>query len=247
MRCRNAVLLAACVPLFALAGPASAGLVIDENFDANPGIQSPVSMVTVDMMNAAMWMGGGTPQGGMWQYNDAGHAMGMLMGMGMGTMGMPTWTTLTYFVARPAAGWGGNRLDLSLSFQYETASPDNTQAKFGVYGWPAGAPVFLEDEFPGADGTELIGGLFSPSASWGSVRDRYFNGLDGYDYIGLTLTLGDTTGALVQGELAVDDVKVNIIPEPSAMLLCPLGIAGVAWIRRIRKRRWLKRATGPPG
>ncbi|HUT61804.1 MAG TPA: hypothetical protein VNA25_28530 [Phycisphaerae bacterium] len=246
MKCRAVIVLAACLCLFALAGRAWGGLVIDESFDANPAIQSPMSSVDVGMMTMGMWMGGGTPQGGMWVYDNAGHAMGMLMGTGMGMMGMPTWSTLTYFVAKPTDGWGGNRLDLSFDFQYTTAHPADTEAKFGVYAWPDGAPVGLMEEFPGADGTELIGGLLTPSGAWSTVTETHMDAFARSPYIGVTFTIGDKTGALVQGELAVDDVQVNITPEPGIVLLSSLAVAALL-CRRRRKNGRRRAAAGPSG
>ncbi len=250
MKRQTLKVLAACVSLFVLAGRAPAAIVIDENFDANPGIQSPVQSVDVGMMTMAMWMGGGTPSSGDWRYVNSGmgNAMGSLVGMGMGMVGVPTWSTLTFFAAKPAGGWGGDVLELSFDYKYNTDSAADTEAKFGVYGWLEGSPVALMDQFPGADGTELIAGLLTPSGAMSTYTYTHPVGvLSRSDYIGVTFTIGDKTGDLTPGDLTVDNVKVNIVPEPSTLLLSSLGLGTVAWVRRLRKKRRLKQAAGPPG
>ena len=264
---RVLVTLAAWVSLVVIGGRASAELIIDENFDANPLIDSKGPMVPVSRMMAGMWLRDMSAPFGMWQHTfDTGMASPHVVGMmTMGMMSMDPWSrTLTYFVAMPPGGWGGDTADFSFAYMYMSMNPMATRGMFGVYGWPANATVHLDSPTPGIEGTELISGElgFFPAGAgqtgpgvspaqppgWSHAGGTYTGNLSDLAYIGVTFTFGVDQGGAEPPELRIDDVRLDVqtIPEPATIVLVAMGVATAAWLRR-RRSRALFRAAGPPG
>jgi len=237
---RTVIALTACVSLFALGGRAPAEVIIDEPFGTNAVINSPRSYAMVGMSMVGMWMGGTNMGDGMWWLMVAPGAMSyaegkvnMAMGTGMGTL----WNSLVYFVGKPQTGWGGNRLDFSFSYHTEDF-PTGLKAKYGVYGWKGGETLNLEGEDPSGGGFELIGGVLSDGSEWHSVGGRYTDGLDAFNFIGATFSIGDTTGDGQPVSMQVDNVRLEGVPEPTSMLLWAAGMGTATYVlRRLRRRR----------
>lgn len=261
MKCRTVSVLAACVSLLALAGGASAGVIIDEPFDANTVILSPVASARIGMDMMSMWMGGAPMAGAMWRVVGADsmyHAMGevnMAMAMDM----TASWNSMVYFVGKPStSSWGAPGFQVSFDFQ-ATDFATGLVAKWGVYGWQGGETVQLgSTDDPGSEGTALlegelwdannaglIVGKLSNTNGWHSVEASYMGGdLDAFNFIGMTFTIGDTTASGQPVSLKLDNVHLEAIPEPTSMLLCAATMATMAYIRRRLKKD--RRATGPP-
>jgi len=268
---RAFIVLALCLSLFALGGRVSADIIIDENFDANPLIDSQGPRVTVMGMMMGQWLhdmsAGMVPPFAAWRYDDQGYVVGASMGMGMG-MGMmmePWYRTLVYFVAIPPAGRDADGVELSFDSKYISADPYDGVATFGVFGWDEDDIVSLDSPSPGQEGTELIAGTLPPylnnhnvieliagalqpppGPEWYRAGGIYFGDLDQFGYIGVTFTFGDTTGSEQPVALSIDNVRLDVIPEPSSMALGALGIGTAAYIRRRRKRKH-RNAAAPPG
>ena len=133
MRSHTAFTLALCLSLIAVAGTASADIIIDENFDAPTRIMIPMApnevLITAATMN--MWFGGAPSFSMAWGtavhmsmmtitgLNFSGPIAGSQFGTApMDAMGFMGWASaLTYFAAQPLAGWGVE--DLTLSFDYQ--------------------------------------------------------------------------------------------------------------------------------
>jgi hypothetical protein len=172
----------------------------------------------------------------------------------MGMIGMGWWSSLTFFAARPATGWGASPLDLSFEFDFNAFGSPNgldalsptTEAGFGVYGWPEGAPIWLEGPDPGAAGVELISGILPPTNPLTVTLDpaggTYDGDLSRFDYIGVAFTIGDPQMAVPEGEfLTIDNVLLGtgpsaIIPEPATIGLAAIAVAAAAHRLRRRKR-----------
>ena len=262
MKCPTAILLAACVTLFTLDGRASAAVIIDEPFDANSVIQSPVASARIGMDMMGMWMGGTTMADGMWRVGDPVgmyYAMGYVnMAMGMDAGMAVAWNSMVYFVAKPQTNsWGGRHLLVSFDYQ-ATDFSTGLLVKWGVYGWQGGESVPLGGaEYPGGEGTALIEGElwnaqgFDGDAplnadGWHNVTAGYIGGdLDRFNYIGAAFTIGDTTADDQAVSMKLDNIHVEAIPEPTSMLLWLTAMAATAGIRRRLKKH--RRATGPPG
>ena len=257
MKCRTVIVLAACVALFVIGGQASAGVIIDESFDANTMINSPQPYALAEMAMMSMWMGGTTMADGMWMVavdpmSMMYHAEGYL-NMGMTMDG--SWSTLAYFVAQPQPGWGGRQLQFSFDWQGDGFST-GLMAKYGVYGWHVGDMVCLESSYgAGLEGVALMEGRLVDSSDWHHVETSYIGDLSAFDFIGATFTMGNTTvlnGAYTtfNGDpvsLRVDNVRLEtMVPEPTSMVLWATTMATAAYIRR-RRRKKHRRAIGPPG
>jgi len=246
MKCRTIIVLAACLSLFALGGRASAEVIIDELFDANSVIESPLSFAMVGMSMMGMWMGGTTMAEGMWQAMFVPGTMDMYQAMGSVNMatgmdaGMTaSWNSLVYFVGKPARGWGGYRVEFSFDYHTEDL-PNGLAAKFGVYGWDGGETLNLESGDPSGGESPLIEGDLMNGFEWHTVEGNFSGDLDSFNFIGVTFTIGDTTADGEAVSLEIDNIKADAVPEPASMLLWAAATACV--LGRIRKRR---RAAGP--
>jgi hypothetical protein len=255
------VVFALCLSLVALSGRASADLLIDENFDFNNLVDSRGPMVAVNNNMAMMWLHQMNAPFGMWMHMmDPSSGMAFVRGsMAMGAMSMvPWWNTLTYFMAMPSMGWGGDTLNFS--FMFMAMVPMGGAAFFGVYGWPADASIDLESALPGSGGTELMsgqlggflvdaaGGLAAQANGWSLWQDSYFGDLSQFPFIGVAFTFGDAVGGGNAAQVLIDDVRLETngaIPEPATMGLFVMGMAAAAYARR--RKRALARSTGPPG
>ena len=275
MKCRTIIVLAACVSLAVLGGRASAGVIIDESFDANTIINSPVPDVLVGMDTMGMWMGGTTtmPDGmGMWQVANVPDPMGVMTYVAEGylnnnagmTMTMDgAWSSLAYFVAQPQQGWGGRVLDVFFDWQGEGFGPEaELVVNYGVYGWQEDDTIwFGYSDSPGS-GALLMGGPLADSFDWHQVETSYYDAagnLHVYDYLGVIFTMGaavvdsfgldEVPNGGPNGDsvyLRVDNVRLEAtIPEPTSMVLWATTMGAVAYIRRRRKKH--RRDTGPPG
>lgn len=264
MKCRTVSVLAACVSLLALAGGAFAGVIIDEPFDANTVINSPLASARIHMDMMDMWMGGTSmAMGGMWQLVEVVgpapmyHAEGFVnMAMEMNDGVAASWNSMVYFVAKPTTNsWGAPGFKVSFDYHTDDFS-SGLVATWGVHGWQGGETVQLgSTKYPGSEGTALLGGelwdlsngagKLSNANGWHSVEASFFGGdLDRFNFIGMAFTIGDTTADDKAVFMRFDNVRLEAIPEPTSMLLWVATMAATACIRRrLRKHR---RATGPP-
>jgi len=264
MRYRALTAFFACLCLLTGGGRASADFIIDENFDGAMQLQDGGAVFRlggVGMgMGTGMWIThmsmGMFPA--MWILNQQ-QMMGMggflesmpgMMGMMMGEWGK----TVAYFVAKPRTGWSGDQLDLM--FDYELFSPGGAGAwaRFGVYGWPGPADVYLDSPTLGTVGMLLIGGMLPfgmnpvgqglagldasgllQQPTWLSAGGSSTGDLSGYEFLGLAFTVGGPDGSTAP-DIGIDSVRLNLSPEPTTMALGAIGLAVAGLLRRRRRK-----------
>ena len=133
-----------------------------------------------------------------------------------------------------SAGIGANDLSSSyeVTFDYGTADYAGGQA--------TGAGDGLLVEVLRGDNTVLASNTFSPGA-WGAGNHNLDGGLTGtLAYVGdgtgvVRLRIGPDAGTFGQGRFAseIDNISVDVVPEPTTTAL--LGLGGLALILRRRK------------
>jgi len=137
-------------------------------------------------------------------------------------------------VITQSAGIGANDLSSSyeVTFDYGTADYAGGQA--------TGAGDGLLVEVLRGDNTVLASNTFSPGA-WGAGNHNLDGGLTGtLAYVGdgtgvVRLRIGPDAGTFGQGRFAseIDNISVDVVPEPTTTAL--LGLGGLALILRRRK------------
>ncbi len=223
MRNPHLLLWVVCAALAAGSSSAMAGSIIDESFAADPGILEAMQpSLEVASFSADTW----------WQLpENNGIQWGVSGGMVFANGGMAMageYSTLCYFGAKPTIGWGGDTVTLSFDFLNE----NGTASTFGVYGWnttdliPFGAD-------PGANGVPLITGVIPLSTVLTLQRGSQTAALGGFDFIGLAVTTQNGAAPTLD-LLTLDNVQLNVTPEPASMALMLAGLGALVFKRRKR-------------
>jgi len=158
---------------------------------------------------------------------------------------------VAYFVARPPTGWAGNQLDLTFYFDVFSQGGVGTWAEYGIYGYPGTpADVYLDSPNLGMVGMLLVGGMIpfgmvpldldlapilQQPAGWPSKEASFMGDLSGYEFLGVAFTVGGPEGS-VAPDFGIDNVRLDLSPEPATMTLGLIGLAVASVLRRRRRK-----------
>ena len=222
-----------CGLVFATCTGASGGNALtDGGFEAPGSWNAYSATVQVNSSNSGSWWVGGDNSGWIRQ-------------------GDPSYAYAGQYCAGDADGYGGSNGivqfvpvdggndEVSVSFYHLLwYGEGSTSMQYGVYGWNEGDTIDLGSGGPGADATVILGpktlnqpqyyGDGSPYDDYSleTASDTFTAGQ--FNYVGIWMQY-----ELDGGSFYVDDVGVDLAPEPATMLLL-CGAAGPLLLKRRR-------------
>ncbi len=215
-------LLSVLVSTALLIAPPSFGAttLIDGGFETTAAWAGPASDVTASAADAGVWWTG--PDTGEYCAGDAdGYYSGAFSG------------GLLQFVAVN----GMHSVSLSFDYLLWRGEYGSTKMHYAVYGWEESDSIDLTAAGPGADATAIIGptlltspvysGAAPPKSHYTSASDTGAFAPGAFDYVGVWIDY-----RLLGGSFYIDNVQMELLPEPATLSL--LGLGGIVLLRRRR-------------